>query len=45
MMILFTRLELKAQARDSLEDMKKKPSKEVEKEKNTDLFDDEDDIL
>lgn len=29
----------------SLEDMKKKPSKEVEKEKNTDLFDDEDDIL
>ena len=29
----------------SLEDMKKKPSKEVEKEKDTDLFDDEDDIL
>lgn len=29
----------------SLEDMKKKPSKEVEKEKYTDLFDDEDDIL
>lgn len=29
----------------SLEDMKKKPSKEVEKEEDTDLFDDEDDIL
>lgn len=29
----------------SFEDMKKKPSKEVEKEEDTDLFDDEDDIL
>lgn len=29
----------------SLDDMKKKPSKEVEKEEDTDLFDDEDDIL
>lgn len=29
----------------SLDDMKKKPSKEVEKEEDTDLFDDDDDIL
>lgn len=29
----------------SLEDMKKKPSKEVEKEEDTDIFDDEDDVL